>query len=84
MSDAEKRHHSRLRWRCRRGMRELDVLLVGFLERDYPRASLAERQGFERLLEMPDPLIMAYLTGRETVTEPALADVVARLTARQD
>ena len=83
-SESEARHLARLRWRCRRGMRELDVLLTGYLERAYPQASPAERHGFERLLEMPDPLIMAYLTGRETVTELALADVVARLTAHQD
>ena len=84
MSESDARHLSRLRWRCRRGMRELDVLLIGFLERHYAQASALERQAFERLLELPDPLIMAYLTGRETVTEPAVADVVARLTARQD
>ncbi|HSN71063.1 MAG TPA: succinate dehydrogenase assembly factor 2 [Steroidobacteraceae bacterium] len=65
-------------------MRELDVLLLRYLDRRYPFANATERRAFERLLELPDPLIMAFVTGREAVTEPELADVIARITAHQD
>jgi len=55
----------RLRWRCRRGMRELDELLGRWLERCYPLASSNERCAFERFLDLPDPDMARYLLGRE-------------------
>ena len=66
----------KLRWRCRRGMKELDLLTLGYLERHYPTASAEERQAFAALLELQDPLLMSYMVGRETPTEPATARVV--------
>ena len=71
---------SRLRWRCRRGMRELDVLLERYLQERYPSAPAPEQQAFEALLDLPDPQLFAYLTGRETPTDPECVHVIARLT----
>jgi antitoxin CptB len=68
-----------LRWRCRRGMRELDLLLLRYLDRDYPAAPPAERQAFVTLLSCQDPDILALLTGRTMAEDPALAHVVQRL-----
>ena len=51
-----------LRWRCRRGMRELDVAMLTYLEQVYPGASTASQQAFERLLPLPDPDLFAWLT----------------------
>ena len=73
------REFSRLRWRCRRGMRELDELLVRYLEHDYAAASARERAAFERLLELQDPELLGYLVGRQTPPEEDLQRVVARL-----
>lgn len=72
---------SRLRWRCRRGMRELDVLLARYLDRVYPQATEAQRRTFEALLELQDPLILAYVVGTERPAEPSMADVIQQLTA---
>jgi antitoxin CptB len=69
----------RLRWRCRRGMRELDVVLQRYLERCYPGAAPAEQRAFERLLELQDPQLLAYLM-RQDVPDPELANVIARFT----
>jgi antitoxin CptB len=55
----------RLAWRCRRGMKELDMVLVRFLRERWPDATSAEKASFERILDLPDPLLAAYLTGRE-------------------
>ena len=71
---------ARLRWSCRRGMRELDVVLQRYLENRYPAADAIERQAFEALLELQDPQLFAYLLGSDAPTDPQLADVVARLT----
>lgn len=70
---------SKLRWRCRRGMKELDVLLEGYLERYYDTASEQEQRVFVDLLEMEDPQLFSYLTGRQTPTDEALAHVIGKI-----
>ena len=71
--------YSRLRWRCRRGMRELDELLARYLELEYPRASSPDREAFGRILELQDPEIFGYLLGRSIPEEAALRHVVDRI-----
>lgn len=70
---------ARLRWQCRRGMRELDVLLLDYLERRWPRASEREKTAFRALLRLGDDLLIAYLLQGATVEDEALADVVRRI-----
>jgi antitoxin CptB len=48
---------ARLRWRCRRGMLELDLALR------YARLSEAERELLEQLLTVPDWELLGYLHG---------------------
>ncbi|HEX6550708.1 MAG TPA: succinate dehydrogenase assembly factor 2 [Gammaproteobacteria bacterium] len=67
---------SRLRWRCRRGMKELDVVLEGYLASHYPDASAEDRSAFEMLLELPDPDLLYQLTGRSTPADDAQARVI--------
>ena len=62
-------------------MRELDVLLTRYLERDYPAASTAERDAFARILELQDPEIFGYLVGRATPDEASLRHVIDRIRA---
>ena len=69
----------RLRWACRRGMRELDVLMTRYLERDYPGASSAERVAFVQLLGLQDLELARYLLAGERLADPVLAAVVARI-----
>lgn len=69
----------RLRWACRRGMRELDVLVSRYLDRDFPGASSRDRDAFVRLLGLQDPELAGYLIGGERPSDPALAAVVARI-----
>jgi antitoxin CptB len=51
----------RIAWRCRRGMRELDLMLLRWLEERYEGASPAQRAQFEALLDLPDPQLAAWL-----------------------
>lgn len=68
--------NSRLRWRCRRGMKELDLVLLRYLEQIYPEASGEEQAAFRLVLEMQDPEILDYLTGRADAPGGALGRVV--------
>jgi len=55
----------RLRWQCRRGLLELDLLFVRFLEQRYSALSVAEQGDFQRLLEQPDQTLLAWLHGQQ-------------------
>jgi antitoxin CptB len=67
--DAEGR---RLLWRCRRGMKELDVLLERYARTVLPKASPEQRAQFARFLELPDPVLVDYLLGQPGRGEPAM------------
>jgi antitoxin CptB len=69
----------RLRWRCRRGMRELDFVLSRYLERDWPTADAGERDAFRALLERQDPELNALLLGALEPESEAVAHVLERL-----
>jgi antitoxin CptB len=70
------RADGRLRWRCRRGMKELDVLLSRWLDRSWELAGSDRRRDFERLLEQPDPVLAAWLIGGVRPESPGLARLV--------
>ena len=73
---------ARLRWRCRRGMRELDELLSRFLEIHYDSLTYVEKQAFAALLELPDPELHGYLLGRDETSDPHQSRLLQRLRAR--
>jgi succinate dehydrogenase flavin-adding protein (antitoxin of CptAB toxin-antitoxin module) len=63
-------------------MKELDLILRGWLDRSYDGASSAERLLFDRFLDLPDPEIAGYLLGDASPADPALAALVAQLAPR--
>jgi antitoxin CptB len=69
----------RLLWRCRRGMKELDVILERFARQGLTGASTAERRAFERLLGLPDPLLAGYFLGEERPDDPELRLLAERI-----
>jgi antitoxin CptB len=69
----------RLLWRCRRGMKELDVLLERYVRLRLGAASSEERQTLTRLLELPDPILSDYLFGHAAAPEPDMAALVAAI-----
>jgi antitoxin CptB len=63
-----------LRWQCRRGMRELDELLLTYLDHHYSAADDAEKAAFHTLLALPDPELISYLLQQQS--HPAELDIV--------
>lgn len=70
---------SKLRWQCRRGMRELDVLLEGYLDAHYDAAPDEEKRAFESLLRLSDPELVSYLLHGERAEDPAMERLFSRL-----
>ena len=71
---------ARLRWRCRRGIKELDILLERIAQRHLPLLSETELQSLERLLDEDDPDLLDWLTGRSQPADAELRELVSRLT----
>jgi antitoxin CptB len=59
----------RLQWRCRRGMKELDFLLLRYLRERHSDAASDERAAFVEFLELPDPDIARYLLAGDVPTD---------------
>jgi len=53
----------RLEWLCRRGTKELDLLLQTWLSQEYGRSSEAEQLAFQGLLDWPDDKLIHLLLG---------------------
>ncbi len=72
---------ARLRWRARRGTRELDRLLEEWLDTRYPQADIASIAAFDALLDCPDPDLWDWLTGHVPPL-PRFAAIVDEIRAR--
>jgi len=67
---------ARLRWACRRGMLELDVLFMPFVEQGYDALNDEDKATFQRLLAADDPDLFAWFMGHEQCKDEALARMV--------
>ena len=75
---------SRLRWRCRRGMLEIDLILQDFLDKGYAATDAQQKQLLDAMLEYPDQLLFDLLLGNMISSDKAIAQLVThiRLTIR--
>ena len=76
MTDDPRLTHNRLAWQCRRGMRELDVLLNGFLRQRFDALNAQQKDSFARLLEYPDAVLLECLMGRMVPADKDVASIV--------
>ena len=70
---------NRLRWRCRRGMLENDLILARFLDARGEGISAAEIVALDRLLELSDNELWDLLSGRQAPVDAAVAPLVQAL-----
>jgi antitoxin CptB len=61
-------------------MKELDVLLLRYVDERYSQAPEELKAAFRELLEAPDPLIYAYCLGGETPPDELLSLLIGRIT----
>ena len=69
----------KLRWRCRRGMMELDILLGRWLDQRWRQSPSEQRDVFLRLLACEDDILWRWLSGLEKPADYALADLVEHI-----
>lgn len=71
----------RLKWACRRGMLELDLLLGRFLEEAYPKLSPEMQTRFAELLTYTDPELWTWLTGQSLPENQTLIPIIKAIRA---
>lgn len=69
----------RLRWQCRRGLLELDLVLQRFLDERYAELDVAGQESFRHLLSQPDTQLLAWLQSRQ-VPPPEFDQIVMKIT----
>lgn len=69
----------RLRWRCRRGMRELDQLMLRYLDQGWAQDSEAQRAVFLRLLDGEDDKLWRWFMGYDIPEDAEIAALVERI-----
>lgn len=67
---------AKIKWQCRRGMLELDLILNRFYKNSIDNLTENEISSFENLLGQQDPDLYAWLMGYETPTEKELEEIV--------
>ncbi len=63
----------------RRGLREMDLVMGRFADAHLPAMSDSELSEFERLLDVPDPQVLAWITGEEATPAEFDTPLMARL-----
>ena len=79
MTDADA---NRLRWRCRRGMRELDQLLGWYLDTRYAKVDDAQKDAFSTLLDQQDPQLWDWLTARSVPEQDRWRRIIDEIRGR--
>ena len=71
----------RLRWQCRRGMLELDLLLQAFLDHGYGQLDDAQKLLFIRVLDFEDQLLLDWLMGHVVPNDGEIRTLIDRIRA---
>lgn len=59
--------NGRIRWDCRRGMLELDMVLARFMDQHFNQLTVPEIEAYRGLLAYPDPDLWALIQGGRTI-----------------
>jgi len=71
----------RARWRCRRGLLELDIVLQRFMDRHYSQLSDKDLQQFATLLDLSDNDLWDMVTSRKEPEDASLRPLLELLQA---
>ncbi|WP_174875523.1 succinate dehydrogenase assembly factor 2 [Vogesella oryzae] len=69
----------RIRWRSRRGLLELDLVLERFLANGFNQLTQAELLAYRRCLELPDNDFLDYVNGKAEIEDPELTHIIGIL-----
>ena len=69
----------RLKWLCRRGVKELDIIMSHYLEYSFLDAPASEQKAFRELLQIEDPILFQLVVGSEKSPDTEQDKLLAQL-----
>ncbi len=75
----EHAHNSKLRWRCRRGMLELDLMLNTFLDKGYEELDDSRKNVLDQILDYPDQLLFDLFLGKMNSSDKDVSNLVTHI-----
>ncbi len=69
----------KLHWKCRRGMKEMDILFEHYLHQHFESADAEHQAAFETMCDMQDPIIADYLFERAQSESAAINDIITTM-----
>ncbi len=69
----------RLRWKARRGLKELDVLFEAFFKAQAESIAVGNWSRLERLLDQEDTVIFGWVSGKELPDDPEMLNLIKTL-----
>jgi len=76
---APKTEYSKLKWRCRRGMLELDILLNTYLDKNYNTMSTQQGAVFSEVLDYPDQVLFDLLLGNMQSSDANVSRLISEI-----
>lgn len=73
---------ARIHWACRRGMKELDILIMPFFEHEFDNLSGNEQDAFVRLLDYQDPQLFSWLMNQSQPSDDELLHIIKLIQKR--
>ena len=70
------KEHERARWRCRRGLLELDIILQRFMDEHYMQLDETELQQFETLLSLSDNDLWDMIAAKKPIADKGIEPVL--------
>ncbi len=70
---------NRIRWLCRRGMKELDLVITRFFENDYDSLTEQDQMAFHEFLNLEDPVIYSWILGRSRPENENYDSIIKKL-----
>tara|TARA_X000001036_G_scaffold325508_1_gene304088 strand:- start:661 stop:909 length:249 start_codon:yes stop_codon:yes gene_type:complete len=70
---------SRLFWRSRRGIKEMDIVFQDFIKNSYDKLNSKDKSAFSRLLEEQDLDILNWILGKDKPEDTTLIEIIKKI-----
>ena len=70
---------SRLLWRCRRGIKEMDIVLQNFIKDSYDELNNENKSAFSKVLEEQDLDILNWILGKDKPEDTELIEIIKKI-----
>ena len=70
---------SKIRWRCRRGTKELDHLLLSYFENHYQDANESGRASFEAMLSLQDNVLIEMFADPQYIEDKKWQQIIIQI-----